>query len=115
MAPSEGYRGVHLYQWVVAPNGSPWNITDISQTVYYPPPYIVYNKVAYSFLALFNTDYARKMIIWIEDALPYPINGYYEGINEIGHYVSYLHRGNIANTLILEAARYALQKESKYD
>ncbi len=116
MAPSEGNRaGVHIYEWVVAPNGDPWNITDASQTVYYPGPYIVYNKVAFSFLALFNTDYARSMVIWIEDALPYPINGFYEGINDAGHSVSYQHLSSNANTLILEAARYALQKEPKYD
>ena len=111
MAPSEGSNGRQwLYEWVVAPNGEPWRITDVYGNYCENVRSIVYNKVAFSFLALFNTDYARKMVIWIEDALPHPINGYYEGINEIGHYVSNLHLSNIANTLILEGARYALQK-----
>jgi hypothetical protein len=48
------------------------------------------------------------MVVWLEDALPNPINGYYEGIDNHGNTNPYL--SNIANTLILEAARYALQK-----
>jgi len=109
MAPSEGSNGgAWLYEWVVAPNGEPWIITNASGTVYYTTPSIVYNKVAFSYLALYNTSFARNMVVWLEDALPNPINGYYEGIDNHGNTNPYL--SNIANTLILEAARYALQK-----
>jgi hypothetical protein len=112
MAPSEGSKDwAWLYEWVVGPNGQPWTMTDASQTVYYYyGPSVVYNKVAFSYLALFKTDFARNMVIWLEDALPHPVNGYYDGMDNYRH--AYLSLGNIANTLILEAASYALQKES---
>jgi hypothetical protein len=110
MAPSEGSNGgAWLYEWVVAPNGEPWIITNASQTVYSSPS-IVYNKVAFSYLAFYNTSFARNMVVWLEDALPNPINGYYEGIDNHGNTNPYPYLSNIANTLILEAARYALQK-----
>jgi hypothetical protein len=111
MAPSEGSNGgAWLYEWVVAPNGEPWIITNASGTVFYATPSIVYNKVAFSYLALYNTSFARNMVIWLEDALYNPINGYYEGIDNHGNTNSYPYLSSIANTLILEAARYALQK-----
>ena len=110
MAPSEGSNGgAWLYEWVVAPDGEPWIITNASGTIYNSPS-IVYNKVAFSYLALCNTSFARNMVIWLEDALPNPINGYYEGIDNHGNTNPYPYLSNIANTLILEAARYALQK-----
>jgi hypothetical protein len=110
MAPSEGSNGgAWLYEWVVAPNGEPWLITNASQTVYNSPS-IVYNKVAFSYLALYNTSFARNMVVWLEDALPNPIDGYYEGIDNYGNTNPYPYLSNIANTLILEAARYALEK-----
>lgn len=110
MAPSEGSNGGDwLYEWVVAPNGEPWIITNASGTVYNSSS-IVYNKVAFSYLALYNTSFARNMVVWIEDALPNPINGYYEGLDNHGNTKLSPYLSNIANTLILEAARYALQK-----
>ena len=110
MAPSEGSNGgVWLYEWIVAPNGEPWIITNASGTVY-NSRFIVYNKVAFSYLALYNTSFARNMVVWLEDALPNPINGYYEGIDNHGNTNPYPYLSNIANTLILEAARYALEK-----
>jgi hypothetical protein len=110
MAPSEGSKGWGwLYEWVVTPNGETWKITDASTTFYYDDvPSVVYNKIAFSFLALYNTDYARSMVAWIEDALPDPVNGYYDGISNYGD--TYVGLSNIGNTLILEAALYALQR-----
>ena len=82
MAPSEGSNGRQwLYEWVVAPNGEPWRITDGWGNYCENVHPVVYNKVAFSFLALFGTDFARRMVVWLEDALPEPINGYHDGID----------------------------------
>jgi hypothetical protein len=109
MAPSEGSDGnAWLYGWIVAPNGEPWRITDVSGNYREDVNSIVYNKVAFSFLALYNTDFARSMVVWLEDALPEPINGYCDGMDNYGR--RYYSRSNIGNTLILGAALYALQK-----
>ena len=108
MAPSEGSNGNEwLYEWVVAPNGEAWRIMDTSGN-YRDMDFIVYNKVAFGFLALFNTDFARDMVIWLEDALPNPTNGYHDGADNRGGTYSYL--SDLTNALILEAALYALQK-----
>jgi hypothetical protein len=109
MAPSEGSDGnAWLYEWIVAPNGEPWRITDVSGNYRENVYSIVYNKVAFSFLALYNTDFARSMVVWLEDALPEPRNGYCDGMDNYGR--RYYSRSNIGNTLILGAALYALQK-----
>jgi len=111
MAPSEGSNGTAwVYEWVVAPNGEPWLTTDVYGNICENMHSVVYNKVAFSFLALYNTSFARSMVVWLEDALPDPINGYYDGLDNYGH--TYLSLSNIANTLILDAALYALHKEA---
>ena len=111
MAPSEGYGGTAwVYEWVVAPNGEPWRITDYLGNYLENARPVVRYKVAFSFLALYNTSFARSMVIWLEDALPYPYNGYHDGVDNYGH--KYTRLSSIANTLILDAALYALHKEA---
>jgi len=111
MAPSEGSNSsAWVYEWVVAPNGEPWRITDYAGNLCENRHSIVYNKVAFSFLALFKTSYARNMVVWLEDALPDPVNGYYAGLDNYGGI--YLSLSNIGNTLILDAALYALHEEA---
>jgi hypothetical protein len=108
VAPSEGSNGNEwLYEWVVAPNGEAWRIMDTSGN-YRDMDFIVYNKVAFGFLALFNTDFARDMVIWLEDALPNPTNGYHDGADNRGGTYAYI--SDLTNALILETALYALQK-----
>jgi hypothetical protein len=108
-ATSEGYSPQHewVYEWVIAPNGQPWNITNGAQTLYYDITPVVYTKVTYSFLALYNTTFARSMAVWLEQTLLDPKNGYYDGADIAG---STINISNIGNTLILNAAVYALNK-----
>ena len=78
MAPSEGGSPSNdwVYEWVVGPNGEPWQITKQDQTVYYNIAPVMYNKVAFGFLSLYNTTFARSLVISLEIALPDPANGY---------------------------------------
>jgi hypothetical protein len=111
IAPSEGYNGTTwVYEWVVAPNGEPWRVTDFWFHPLENARPVVRYKVAFSFLALFNTTFARNMVVWLEDALYEPMNGYPDGVDSQG--VRYERLSSIANTLILDAARYALHKEA---
>ncbi len=50
----------YIYEWVVAPNGSMWQVTNEAQTVYYTSDIIIYTKVAFSFLALIQLDFCKK-------------------------------------------------------
>ena len=68
---------------------------------------IIYNKVAFSFLALYNTTYAINMVAYLEQCLPTPTNGYYDGADNSGNLVRDL--GSNTNSLILDAALYAIQ------
>ena len=68
---------------------------------------VVYTKVAFSFLALYNTTYARNMIIYLEQNLPLPVIGYADGANNSGFPI--LAIGSNTNQLILDAALYAIQ------
>jgi hypothetical protein len=71
---------------------------------------VVYNNVAFSFLALYNTTYARNTVIFLEEALPPPTNGYSYGADNDGGILTEV---SIAtNGLILEAALYAIQNNS---
>jgi hypothetical protein len=111
MAPSEGGSPSNdwVYEWVVGPNGEPWQITKQDQTVYYNIAPVLYNKVAFGFLSLYNTTFARSLVISLETVLPDPANGYYDGADTNG--VAVPGGGtNIGNTLILDAAVYAIQK-----
>jgi hypothetical protein len=100
---SNGY----IYEWVVLPNGDTWNITAAMTGAYLDINPIIYNKVAFSFLALYNTTFARNMVVYLEQSLPTPTNGYSDGADNSGNLVSQV--GSNANGLILDAALYAIQ------
>jgi len=103
---SNGY----IWEWVVLPNGDTWKITETGSSSYLtvnPSLWIIYTKVAFGFLALYNTTYARNMIIYLEQILPKPTNGYYDGADNSGHLVSGL--GSNTNSLILDASLYYIQ------
>ena len=107
---SEGdsYNG-YVYEWVVAPNGSMWQITNVDKTVYYSSmDPIIYNKVAFGFLALYNSTYARNMLVLLEQKLPTPSKGYCAGYSYTDGVQANL--GSDQNGLIIAAALYALQK-----
>jgi len=114
LAPSEGQTPQYgwLYSWVVGPNGQPWEVTgSYPYKVIYPfniyPP-VLYNKVAFSYLALFNSTFARNLAIDIEQKCPAPTQGYYDGADTTGNLVDSISTNT--NSLILDAALYALEK-----
>jgi hypothetical protein len=101
-SPSNGY----IYEWVVMPNGDTWKITSTTGSYLQINP-VIYNKVAFGFLALYNTTYARNMVVYLEKCLPTSPNGYYDGATNNGPLVADL--GSNTNSLILDAALYAIQ------
>ncbi len=111
VAFSEGNAyGSFIYEWVVLPSGETWVVKKDGQPFNINP--IIYTKVAFSFLALYNTTYARNATVYIEQSLPEPTKGYSEGAdyNANGAPVTEVQVGGNTNGLILGAARYALQK-----
>lgn len=118
-ATSEGATGLltepyYIYESVISPEGEAW--------VIYPNTYtftsievtpIVYFKVAVSFLALYDTQYARDMVAYLEprllthDGVFSSACGYMEGIDENGRITD--PTTDKTNGLILSAAKYALE------
>jgi hypothetical protein len=92
------------YEWIVY-DGRPWVITNGDSVQDMNP--IVYTKIAFSFLAVYNTTYARNMVMYIEDKMENPTYGYSNGIDELGTVLAAT--GLHTNGLILSAARYAIQ------
>jgi hypothetical protein len=101
-SPSNGY----VWEWVVLPNGDTWKITGSGSAYLIMDP-VIFNKVAFSFLALYNTTYARNMVVYLEKVLPDPTKGYSLGATNNGALVSSV--GSDTNSLILDAALYAIQ------
>ena len=103
-SPGNGY----VYEWVVAPNGRTWQITNSTTYYFNDVSPVIFTKVAYGFLALYNSTYAENMVIALEKALPAPTNGYYGGMDTSGT----LETGTPSsetNSLILDAALYYIQ------
>jgi hypothetical protein len=96
----------YMYEWVIMPNGDTWNITDGSGAYLNINP-IIYTKIAFSFLALYNTSFARSMAVYLEECLPTPTNGYSDGVDNYGNAVKDV--GSNTNGLILDAAQYYIQ------
>jgi hypothetical protein len=109
LSPSSNF----IWEWVVMSDGNTWNITSGQAYIDINP--VIYSKVSLSFLALYNTTFARDMSIYLERILPDPTNGYSAGAD-------YNANSNIANLianidsntngLIISAARYAIKNNS---
>ncbi len=97
----------YIYEWVVAPNGGTWTITgtQTSQILNINP--ILYTKVGFSFLALYNSTFAQNLVVHIQNLLPDPAKGYSDGADTSGNRVS--GTGSGTNGLILDAAAYAIK------
>lgn len=93
------------YEWIVYDNNT-WDVKDASGAELNISP-IVYTKIAFSFLAIYNTTFARNMVMYIEDKMENPSNGYSNGVDEVGTLLGAT--GLHTNGLILSAARYAIQ------
>ena len=94
------------YEWVVLPENRTWVILDENHSAYNISP-IIYAKISLSFLAIYNTPFARNMSVYLEQTLPDPGSGYSEGIDESG--AQLLGVGDQTNGLILSAAYYAVR------
>jgi hypothetical protein len=94
-----------VYEWVVLPDGRTWVILGGAADNNISP--IIYTKIAVGFLAIYNTTYARDMVVYLEKTLPDPANGYCEGVDESGAQLTVV--GLHTNGLIIEAAKYAIQ------
>ena len=113
VAYSEGnsFTSNFIWEWVVGPppDSKPWEITTTNNSVYTGNP-ILYDKVAFGFLALYDSTFARNLTINILQKLPAPTNGFSDGADSAGQVVPGL--GSNTNGLILDAARYALTNKS---
>jgi hypothetical protein len=99
------------YEWVVLPSGQTWVVMKQGDTTFSTMNPIIYTKVAMSFLALYNTPFARNMCIYLEQNLPDSSSGYYAGAdyNTVGSANLVLSIDSNSNAMILSASRYALQ------
>lgn len=115
VAFSEGNsKSSFIYEWVVLPNGDTWKITNAGESIYSDVEPIIFTKIALSFLALYNTTFARNMAIYLEKAFPDPTWGYYAGADHNSARGANLVLSIDSNTngMILSAARYVIQKNS---
>jgi hypothetical protein len=115
VAFSEGNSGSEgfIYEWVVLADGKNWTVTDINRNILENFNPIIYTKVAMSFLALYNTSFARNMTVYLEKSLPEPSSGYSDGADyteQDNGRIIISQIGSNTNGLILEAARYAYTK-----
>ena len=105
---SEGFTMDRFaYEWVILPDGKTWVVQDQWGYDYGTSP-IIFSKVAFGFLSLYNTTYARDLVVYLEDRLPELDSGYCEGVYEDGGFTLNAGSGN-TNGLIVSAARYAIQ------
>jgi len=104
-----GFSSQYLWEWVIGPDGTPWQITTSGGAIYSGNP-IIYTKIAFSFLALYNSSYAQDTIVYLEKILPNPTNGYSDGSDTAGRVVPGF--GSNTNGMILDAALYALKTSS---
>ncbi|MCW3999481.1 MAG: DUF3131 domain-containing protein [Candidatus Bathyarchaeota archaeon] len=91
-----------LYEWVVLPDNRTWTVLNSSGNQ--SDTTMIFTKVAFGFLALYNTNYSKAMSVHIEHALYSYSDGYGEGVDESGYAIfsTVLH----TNGLILDAAMY---------
>jgi hypothetical protein len=112
VAFSEGnsFTSQYIYEWVVAPNGNTWKITSDLQNTYCNIKPIIYTKVAFSFLALYNSTFPQNLVAYLLKMLPNPSNGYSDGADSSGQCIP--GAGSNTNSLILDAALYAITNKA---
>lgn len=112
VAFSEGQAGTSgfIWEWVVSPYGDTWKIQtqdNLGSSGYSNIDPVFYTKVAFSFLALYNTTFAYNMLVCLEHNLDDPSHGYEDGLNS--QYTIINSVGSNTNGLILDAAQYFMQ------
>ncbi len=99
-----------IYEWVVLPNGDTWKVTNSTSDEYQNIKPVIYTRVAISFLAIYNSTYAKDTCVYLEKAMWIPDNGYFAGAdyNVVPANANFVANvGCNTNGLILAAARYA--------
>jgi hypothetical protein len=108
VAFGEGNTGLddpsYVFEWTVKDNRT-WVVSDKTHDLNWLSP-IAYFKVAVSFLALHNTEFAQNMVSFLEPKL-LTSNGYMSGVDGDGRVVSTV--VDKTNALIIAAARYAIE------
>ncbi len=97
------------WEWVVLPDGQTWVIHNGSGEVIRELP-LIYTKVALGFLSVYNTSFAKNLVIHVERSLPDLARGYCEGLDERRMPLSSV--GSLTNGLILGAALYFIENNS---
>ena len=108
---NSGYGDLFIYEWVVTYDGRPWVVQDSNEKDYPRITSNVYSKIAFCFLSVYKTEYARNAVIFTENNTPKPIKGYCDGINNSDPTALSLvdEVGTNTNGLILGAACYAIE------
>jgi hypothetical protein len=99
-----------VWEWVVQPNGDVWKVSGGDGSFININP-VIYTKVSLSFLALYNSQFAYKMSVYLEKLSGDPANGYIAGADYNQNINAARVYGSVdsnTNGLILSAARYAL-------
>ncbi len=107
---NSGY-GQFIYEWVVLPDGRTWVVQNVYGQDWGISP-VIYTKIAFSFLSVYKTQYARDMVVAIEKALAQPTSMYNDGIDDaVPDDIRITSEvGSNTNGLILSAARYSIVK-----
>jgi hypothetical protein len=92
------------YEWVVFDNRT-WVVNDGQKDLNIAP--LVCTKIAFSFLAVYNTTFAKNIAIYIEANMADPTGGYSNGVDESKSLLS--STSVHTNGLIIGAAKYAIQ------
>ncbi|MBM4400552.1 MAG: DUF3131 domain-containing protein, partial [Crenarchaeota archaeon] len=96
----------YAYEWVVLPDGRTWVVLGQAGVPVQIKP-IIYFKVAVGFLAMYNMEFARNMVGYLQSNLPQPTNGYMDGVDENERLITMF--TDKTNGLIISAARYAME------
>lgn len=107
---SEGnsFSSQYIYEWVVLPGVGTWKIEGIQPSGIVNMDPIIFTKVAFGFMALYNSTFVSNMLVYLQKMLPNPAKaGYGQGANSDGQVVPSTGLGT--NGLILDAALYAIQ------
>ena len=62
----------YVYEWIVSPNGSTWQITNATQFYFDGMNPVIFYKAAFGFLALYNTTICPKHGYRSRASSPYP-------------------------------------------
>jgi len=113
-ASSEGGTGLEgipfTYQWITLADGRMWVSQIVQQNgqeqeVSMSP--IIFYKAAIGLQALFNTPYTQNMVNYLTERMPFPTQGYVQGVDEDGRVLSSINLG-VANGVVVTSARYAI-------